>query len=29
MKFAIGLLIGMIAPALGQAQGEFTKGKPV
>src|SRR2546421_12191355 len=27
MKFAIGLLIGMIAPAPGQAQGEF-KAKP-
>jgi tripartite-type tricarboxylate transporter receptor subunit TctC len=29
MKLAVGFLIGMIAPALGQAQGEFYKGKVV
>src|SRR5256885_11414197 len=29
MKLAVGFLIGMIAPVLGQAQGEFYKGKVV
>src|SRR5258706_5826477 len=29
MKRAIVILVGMIAPALGQAQGEFTRGKVV
>src|SRR5260221_1098209 len=29
MKRAIVILVGMIAPALGQAQGEFTRGKLV
>src|SRR5260221_3868728 len=29
MKRAIVVLVGMIAPALGQAQGEFTRGKVV